>query len=1246
MTRFRLLFTFILMSASLFAAATHNRDVTATKLAAQIQGKGITITKPVITRGQIGGANSQVATFSNGIAGANLQIDKGILLTASTADQAFLPNSSNKISLLRGSFGDANHTVNNAINLPTFDSDLMSTISQNKIENQVVFEFDVTLDANTRLLLVDYQFASDEYPEWVGSQFNDAFGFFISGGDLTKTYNIARVVDNSTVVSTANIDSYPPVNINNVNRGSVGSQSSGQPTDLTNSAFFIDNGGIDNTNSAINSNNAKITSEFDGFTTKLHATLDNLTPGKTYHFKMALADTSDAQWDAGVFVNKIIGVREPSLCYDYDVRIGSNINLSTNDNRRIQTDTFPGEELNLGIVLRSFEGEIILEDANMTVIFNPNSQLRFQSAQLSPDSVNAYQPIPNNLVNKIPYAQIPVGENINSAGGTISQNQVIFSNLKYDVNGSGQINTTFDLNATMKLTLNGISVPRSVSTLNGSLPRCPQETGYHPEWASFNIERENSKGLPNEKPILYTQISNRPFNVAVVSYDPNSTNLSTEKVMNDLAMEVELIDAGKYASSEHSLFTCREPASINPGKFATFDSSGKTRAIVQNIQTTQALKNAAFRLWYLKDGNNTLVKYTCGDEGEDYDSTCFETLYNDRFYNKIDKSPYKCDSACSGSTGQEGSNTCYLCLKTYFASPICSRDNFAIRPESFRITISDNNNSSSSSAPKVKIATNNKTNTVSLAAEYNYVIDANATQWNSDNNVKGYYAQYDNKSAPALTSSFLFNTNSGTSCADTNNSSLDVIFRNGIIRYIAKNSIVNANNANQFTHNNTGNYDYHIEDTNWTLVDQASYADKTFPNINDCWIDPSKLYSTSDDPNLKSGCGISSNHSKKLKGRTFVDLSLRFEPYKFGLQGIQFTRKPNKNILFMNDFNQTGYYGSVLSSKLSMSTSFEGNISAEGKNGTVLSNFTDGCTASDVTLSLLRTMNPAENVLTNVPFQQYLEVGLNVVDKKEGNSTTLTLPKSAFKDIDKGNAPMKLHTTLKKPYGFGNKVNPIQVNYKELNATDSTASSFANMGTHIPDGNLTVDQNTTYVYGKVTPLNRLYNNVETSSIKTPLYVDIFCNDNNSTLNAGDCANLFNLNQNSLGTQEKESGWKLATIFTNNELGTTDLTVSHLAEKDALPSLSVDGGATKKIYTAVVFNDNQATQNDINVSVATAARNSMVKVKFDPVPWLVYDRKEDYYRVHFIGPSAWAGVGKTGHVTDTGSSKTQNNRMSW
>jgi len=1228
MRKLTLLLAFIFIHATLFAEATHNRNVTATQLATKIQGKGITITNPVITRGQIGGANSQLATFSNGIGGANLQIDEGILLTASTADQSFLPNTNNRRSQAPGGGGSgaAVLSINNVAGLPTYDADLLSTITQPFIGDQVVFEFDVTLDANTRLLLVDYQFASDEYPEWVGSQFNDAFGFFISGGDLTQTFNIARVVDDSIIVSTATIGNFPAVNINNVNRGTVGSQSSGEPTDLTNNAFFIDNGGRDNLMNPVNA--AGITSEFDGFTTKLHATLDNLTPGTTYHFKMALADTWDAQWDAGVFVNKIIGVKEPSVCYSYDIRVGNDINVPSINND-IVTTAFPDEQLTMGIVIQSLEGEITLEDVNLSVIFTPNNSLKFLSAEVSPDSINTYLPVPDNFVKKIPFAQVPIGENITASGGSIGKNQVIFTKFLYDFNGSSNVNTHFELTADLKLTLNGISAPRKITTAgaNPTLVRCPEQQGYFPQWAQFNVERRNSTD-----PLLFTQISGRPFNVDVVSYDPDAP--STLKDISDTVLELELIDASKYADSNQSLFTCREPSSVGQGQPIAFGASTNRVPAPIAIQTNDALKSAAFRLWYLADENRSIINHNCNDFTN---NGCFNTLYATDFRDKIDKSPYFCDTACS--TGN-----CYQCLKDFFARPICSRDNFSIRPASYRISIADNNESNITNAPQITVGQNDGTlPTLRLAAEYGYKLATNATLFGSDNAVNAYHAKFPNNGADLISEFQYQGGTGGNTCADTANARQGVVFRDGIIQFRTDGNTLDFNINNIFySHNNVGQYNYHIEDNNWTIVDQRRYANKTFPDSEECISAGDNRYSVSANGNAMSGCGISSNHTNPIAGFTYNDLPLQFEPFAFGLDLVALNRRPNdKSILFMNDFRDTNFYGGTLGAKISMSTSFEGNVTALGRRGTILSNFTTGCSSSNVRLNLGRQMNPTEASLTNAPLQQFLEVGLNVVSKQFGVGTGVILPRTAFPNVGQGHAPMRLHTTLTKPYGLGNRLNPVHINYTDLNATGINALSTAQMNrNYTPDGSRVYDNNVTYVYGKVTPRLRLYNNVEPNFKDTEIYADIYC-----TLPEPQCPNL-NLTVPSLGEQETESGWWAATIFSNTELGQNTLVVSHDSEENANPSISFNNGTLAMTLTNVPFDDNNASQEDINVSVAGAARPSTQRIVYTPPPWLIYDPANDFYRVRFIGPSTWVGVGKTGRVSETESLDESRRKMSW
>lgn len=115
-----------------------------------------------------------------------------------------------------------------------------------------------------------YVFGSEEYKEFVGSEFNDVFGFFISGpnpaGPAYVNQNIARIPGSNT-----------PVAINNVNH-------------LTNSAYYVDNElpGFS-------------TIQYDGFTRPLLAWA-RVIPCETYTIRLAIADVADGIYDSGVFL--------------------------------------------------------------------------------------------------------------------------------------------------------------------------------------------------------------------------------------------------------------------------------------------------------------------------------------------------------------------------------------------------------------------------------------------------------------------------------------------------------------------------------------------------------------------------------------------------------------------------------------------------------------------------------------------------------------------------------------------------------------------------------------------------------------------------------------------------------------------------------------------------------------------------------------------------------------------------------
>ena len=122
---FLLLFTPL---AFLNAEADFTSGVTAETLAANIQGDGIFITNPTL---RTHNAN-QAGTFTNGIAGAGLQIDSGIVLTTGSTAQAFQSNSATNSSV------QYRRTTNP-------DPDLQGILGAFRAYDTVVFEFDVTV---------------------------------------------------------------------------------------------------------------------------------------------------------------------------------------------------------------------------------------------------------------------------------------------------------------------------------------------------------------------------------------------------------------------------------------------------------------------------------------------------------------------------------------------------------------------------------------------------------------------------------------------------------------------------------------------------------------------------------------------------------------------------------------------------------------------------------------------------------------------------------------------------------------------------------------------------------------------------------------------------------------------------------------------------------------------------------------------------------------------------------------------
>lgn len=129
-----------------------------------------------------------------------------------------------------------------------------------------------------------YVFASDEYPNFVCSNFNDVFGFLLSGpnpaGGNYVNHNIALIPGSGL-----------PVTINNVNDGNNGPCQSPQGGNCPcNAQYFVNNYSPNQGTVAIN-----------GFTVPLTA-MAPVVPCSTYTITLAVADVSDGSLNSAVFL--------------------------------------------------------------------------------------------------------------------------------------------------------------------------------------------------------------------------------------------------------------------------------------------------------------------------------------------------------------------------------------------------------------------------------------------------------------------------------------------------------------------------------------------------------------------------------------------------------------------------------------------------------------------------------------------------------------------------------------------------------------------------------------------------------------------------------------------------------------------------------------------------------------------------------------------------------------------------------
>ena len=220
-------------------------------------GSGVQVSNVTFT-----GSAAQIGKFANGTTAIGL--NSGVVMSTGNVLNIDNGGSNTSLSQSMGTAGDANVlSVAQSIN-PNATS----------TRDAAVLRFNFVPAGDT--VKFRFVFASDEYKTYCCTQFNDAFGFFVTGpnpaGGSYNLRNFALVPGTNTPITISTI--YP--------------NNAGSCSGSLNSQYYIQN-------------TTGNTQGFNGYLVPMEIKFP-VTCGETYTFKFAVADCNDANYDTGIFL--------------------------------------------------------------------------------------------------------------------------------------------------------------------------------------------------------------------------------------------------------------------------------------------------------------------------------------------------------------------------------------------------------------------------------------------------------------------------------------------------------------------------------------------------------------------------------------------------------------------------------------------------------------------------------------------------------------------------------------------------------------------------------------------------------------------------------------------------------------------------------------------------------------------------------------------------------------------------------
>jgi len=245
-------------------------------------GGGVEVSN-VRFNGQLNVNSNQFGTFTNiDTSGQNIKLNSGLIIATGDILNAAAPN--------QPPAGYSTTPASDGNNVSPSLYYLLQQLGLNYPMNDVgVLSFDFVPQGDR--VSFKYVFASDEYQSYVCSQFNDAFGFFISGpfdenGNFVNVGGVTPYInENIAIIPGSNPEL--PVTINTVNSGNA--SGSVQPCVLSNTHLHI-------------LQSSETCNRMIGYTIALETKRVDVAPCYKYRIEMATCNVSDHSLPSAVFL--------------------------------------------------------------------------------------------------------------------------------------------------------------------------------------------------------------------------------------------------------------------------------------------------------------------------------------------------------------------------------------------------------------------------------------------------------------------------------------------------------------------------------------------------------------------------------------------------------------------------------------------------------------------------------------------------------------------------------------------------------------------------------------------------------------------------------------------------------------------------------------------------------------------------------------------------------------------------------